>query len=501
MTRLSTLATRWGIFLSALAATAVLLTFTSPEASAHARGASVVVLEDAGAGSGPERAVQDLGGRVVREIPLVRGFSARVPRGALHALRGAPGVRTVHADRRFKLRSADEDEVVAPVAPVTPSMTMTTVNAAIGAGTAGSGAADVALVDSGISPVGSLAGRVVNGPDFSADGRFPNLRNLDAFGHGTHLAGVIAGVAPGARLVNVKVADSDGTTSLGRLLAGIDWVVRHGDHGALDVRVVNLAFGAEAEGSYRDDPLAFAAERAWQRGVVVVAAAGNGGTDSAGLDSPAHDPFVIAVGASDSNGTAELGDDAVAAFSSRGSATRRPDVLAPGVAIVSERVAGGFLDEAFPAARIGETGFRGSGTSQAAAVVSGAAAVLVGARPGLGPDAVKALLRSRARPLMGVDSALQGAGVIDVAASAATPEPRDSRQRFQSARLGGWLRHAPRNQYAVENLRATLDEQPLDQQSLDEQSAGRATAGRAIRWTSNRWTSNRWTAVEWGGGS
>ena len=126
----------------------------------------------------------------------------------------------------------------------------------------------------------------MNGPDLSEDARYPSLRNVDAFGHGTHLAGVIAGVAPSARLVNVKVADSDGSTSLGRLLAGIDWVVRHGDGDGLDVRVVNLAFGAETEGSYRDDPLAFAVERAWQDGVVVVAAAGNGGPEPTASTRP-----------------------------------------------------------------------------------------------------------------------------------------------------------------------------------------------------------------------
>ena len=258
------------------------------------------------------------------------------------------------------------------------------------------------------------------------------------------------------------------------------------------MRVVNLAFGAETEGSYRDDPLAFAVERAWQDGVVVVAAAGNGGPDSTSLDTPAHDPYVIAVGASDSNGTADLGDDAVAAFSSRGSASRAPDVIAPGVAIVSERVAGGFLDEAFPEARIGETGFRGSGTSQAAAAVSGAAAVLVGARPGLDPDEVKALLRSGARPLANTDASLQGAGVVDLAASAAMPEPRNARQRFQNARLGGWLRYAPRNQYAVENLKS-------NRWSSNRWSSNRWSSNRwsSNRWSSNRWSSNRWSSNRW----
>ncbi|HYH88540.1 MAG TPA: S8 family serine peptidase, partial [Solirubrobacteraceae bacterium] len=484
MTKLSLPVVRWGIFLSALWTLAVLLSFT-PQASANQLLAPVVVLEDAGAGNGPEHAVANLGGSVDREIPLVSGFTARVPRSALETLRDTPGVRSVNADRRFKLRSTED-------APVTPATTLGAVNGAIRAGTVRAGRTDVALVDSGISPVGSLAGRVVNGPDLSEDAQYPSLRNVDAFGHGTHLAGVIAGVAPGARLVNVKVADSDGATSLGRLLAGIDWVVRHGDDGDLDVRVVNLAFGAETEGSYRDDPLAFAVERAWQKGVVVVAAAGNGGPDSTSLDTPAHDPYVIAVGASDSNGTTELDDDAVAAFSSRGSASRGPDVIAPGVAIVSERVIGGFLDEAFPDARIGETGFRGSGTSQAAAAVSGAAAVLVGARPALDPDDVKALLRSGARPLANTDASLQGAGVVDIAASAAMPEPRNARQRFQNARLGGWLRQAPRNQYAVENLKS-------NRWSSNRWSSNRWSSNRwsSNRWSSNRWSSNRWSSNRW----
>ena len=240
------------------------------------------------------------------------------------------------------------------VVPAVASTTLGVLTSTVGATGAGGEGIDVALVDSGVTPVGSLAGRVVNGPDFSDDARVDELRNLDAFGHGTHLAGIVAAVAPDARIVNVKVADSDGTTSLGRLLAGIDWVARHGDDRGLNVRVLNLAFGAESEGSYRDDPIAFAAERAWQQGLVVVASAGNGGAEADGLDSPAHDPYLVAVGALDSGATASLADDGMATFSSRGSASRAPDVVAPGTAILSERVAGSFLDEAFPAARIGE---------------------------------------------------------------------------------------------------------------------------------------------------
>jgi serine protease AprX len=481
----STHAIRWGIILTVLWAILVLFSFTPPQASAHERSAQVVVLKESGAGRGPERAVEDLGGRVVREIPLVSGFSARVPRGAVRALRGTRGIRSVHRDRRYALRSTTD------VVPATASTTLDTVTATVGAIGAGGAGADVALVDSGVSPVGSLAGRVVNGPDFSDDARVDELRSLDAFGHGTHLAGIVAAVAPGARIVNVKVADSDGSTSLGRLLAGIDWVARRGDRDGLDVRVLNLAFGAESEGSYRDDPLAFAAERAWQRGLVVVASAGNGGSETDGLDSPAHDPYVVAVGAVDSGATASLADDGIAPFSSRGSETRGPDVVAPGTAILSERVAGSFLDEAFPAARI-DGGFRGSGTSQAAAVVSGAAARIVADRPGLDPDEVKALLRAGAHPLPGTDTSLQGAGVVDVAASEALPVPRRADQRFPVARLGGWLRGAVSNQFAIENLKGS-------RWTGSRWTGSRWTGSRwtGSRWTGSRWTGSRWTSVEW----
>ena len=476
MTILPTHAIRWGIILAVLWGILVLFSFTPPQASAHERSSLVVVLEKSGAGSRPETAVEDLGGRVVREIPLVRGFSARVPRSAVRALRGAPGIRSVHFDRRYVLRSTDE------VAPATPSTTLDTLRATVGAATAPSSGVDVALVDSGVAPVGPLAGRVVNGPDFSEDGDIDALRSLDAFGHGTHLAGIVTAVAPSARIVNVKVADADGSTSLARLLAGIDWVVRHGDDHGLDVRVLNLAFGADSEGSYRDDPLAFAVERAWQQGLVVVTSAGNGGPDTDALDSPAWDPFVVAVGAVDSGATASFADDGIAPFSSRGSATRGPDVVAPGVAIVSLRVPGSFLDEAFPAARV-DGGFRGSGTSQAAAVVSGAAALLVGDRPALDPDEVKALLRSGAHSLPGVDTSLQGAGAVDVAASEAAAVPRRAEQRFLPARLGGWLRQAPHIEYAVENPAS---------------SRWSSSRWSSSRWSSSRWSSSRWTGFAWG---
>ena len=201
-----------------------------------------------------------------------------------------------------------QDAVADPVAPVVPEAddgpararaSMDLIRAATGAeqsGLTGAGV-DVALIDSGVIGVGALggAGKLVRGPDFSDDAWDPDLRGLDTFGHGSHMAGVIAGsdagsgyrgVAPGARLVSVKVAGADGVTSLVRVLMALDWVRHHRDRDGLHIRVVNLSFGVDSRRSYVREPLAYAAEQLWQRGVTVVAAAGNQ-ADGTGTPRPA----------------------------------------------------------------------------------------------------------------------------------------------------------------------------------------------------------------------
>ena len=487
--------------LAVVASTAAVLAATAGTAQAK----SVVVLEQDGAGNTPERAVRALGGSVDRPLRLVGGFSARVPARSVARLRRSDGVRSVTADRAFTLHDADAGSTL-------PGTSLAVAGATIRTGLVGAGGAgvDVALVDSGVSPVAGLdaPGKVVHGPDLSEDAGDPDKAHLDGFGHGTHLAGAIAGddaasgfagVAPAARIVSVKVADHDGQTTLSRLLGGLDWVTRNGRRDGLNVRVVNLAFGADAGGDYRTDPLALAVERAWQQGVVVVAAAGNGGNETSSLDSPAYDPYVLAVGAEDSAGTADASDDFVAEFSSRGSATRAPDVVAPGVAIVSLRVPGALLDEQFHAARIGERHFRGSGTSQAAAVASGAVARLLAARPELGPDEAKAVLRATARPLDGADAALQGSGLVDVTAAAAAAVPADARQRHARAHGTGRMRGTLGVELAVEHPDADASRWTASRWTASRWTASRWTASRwtASRWTASRWTASRWTASRW----
>ena len=345
---------------------------------------------------------------------------------------------------------------------------------------------DVALIDSGVVPVGGLAepGRVIHGPDFSSERRDRHLATLDTFGHGTHVAGLIAGrdaitgfasAAPGARLVSVKVAGANGETSLPQVLAALEWVQRNRNARGLDIRVVNLALGVEARGGYRRDVLAWTVEQLWQDGIAVVAAAGNHGSKANRLDIPAADPFVIAAGATDTRDTADPADDRVADFSSR-SRLRPPDVVAPGTNMVSLRVPGSALDQEYPGARVGATYFRGSGTSQAAAVVAGLAARLLSARPELTPDQLKALLIAGAVDLPDQPEA-DGAGRVDLERSldVAVPGVDEARQRWAPA--------------------------VLDRRELFTALRGGDKYGPDAEWSGRRWSGRRWSGRRWSGAS
>ena len=151
--------------------------------------------------------------------------------------------------------------------------------------------------------------QVINGPDLSFDSQAPNLTDIDTYGHGTHMAGLIAGrdaaippgkedeadhyfvgAAPGARIVSIKVAASDGATDVSQVIAAIDWIVQHRNSDGLNIRVLNLSFGTDGTQDYQLDPLAYAAEVAWHHGIVVVVAAGNSGFGTPQLNNPAYDP-------------------------------------------------------------------------------------------------------------------------------------------------------------------------------------------------------------------
>jgi serine protease AprX len=417
---------------------------------------------------------------------------------------------------------------------------------------------DVAVIDTGTTPVPSLrdAGKVVVGPDLSFDSQADNLRYLDGFGHGTHMASLIAGrevppgsgaayaedtrnlygMAPDARLVSIKVGDARGAVDVSQLVAAVDWVVQNRASGGLNIRVLNLSFGTDSTQSALLDPLSYAAEVAWRKGIVVVASAGNDGGAAAGLADPAYNGSILAVGAVDTQGTDSMADDAVPAFSQRPRNAlyqRSPDLVAPGVGIVAAGVPGGYLWTAHPGARLGADQFRGSGTSQSAAVVSGAAALLLQRWPTLTPDALKELLTRTATPLRNATSAAQGNGELNVASALATWPLTlgvhvgyfgyfgGSADRHRHAR--GCARvEAPGHGRRRAHRRARRHGRPMDalarrtphprradvvrRRLVQRQPGGRATASPATTspvagrtWGGRSWAGRSWAGSSWSG--
>lgn len=344
------------------------------------------------------------------------------------------------------------------------------VRTAIAAPVLGTGAGvDVALVDTGVVPVSSLpAARVSYGPDLSSDAANPALANLDAFGHGTNVASIISCVAPDARIVSVKAAAADGSTSLDRLVGGIDWVTANAHVGGRNVRVLNLSFNV-APGT-DGGQLSRAMRGAWAAGIVVVVSAGND-IGTSGVQSPADDPKIVAVGASEVTTTG-----VIAAAATSAPFGRCPDVLAPGVGIIGARVPGSYLDVTFPAARVGQDGFRGSGTSQAAAVVSGTLAVLASHRSFLNPDQMKAILKAATTWMSGFSAGCPGAAGL-----------QSSRTLTQSVPLAFW----------AALINAGLPPMTLSTPLLPGLITGASWNGSI--WSGNRWSGNRWSGNRWSG--
>ncbi len=351
---------------------------------------------------GPGFRAADLpaGVRLQEELPGVHALILRTEASRVPALLRTPAVRGVSRDVALHTTGegpASGDGVLAPLA----------VGGGTGKGGVGKGVR-VAVLDTGVADTRALdraSGRLLRGPDFSDDSS--GLR--DGYGHGTFMAnlvagasadGVVVGVAPAASVVDVKVADGQGRTSLSRVLKGLDWVATTGvDRG---VRVLSLSLSADRpDGGYGADPLTDAAEAVQRAGVTVVVSAGN---DPSGVSDPGHDPLLFTVGAADS------ASSTVASFSGRAvvAGRARPDLVAPGVRMLSYLPDDSALAQRYPAARVGRL-WRGSGTSQATAVTAGAVAAFLTGREGLRPADVRASFAAVARP---VQDAAAGAGLL-----------------------------------------------------------------------------------------
>jgi len=303
----------------------------------------------------------------------------------------------------------------------------------------------VVVIDSGLEPNGDFSS--VSFYDFTADQ--PGAPPYDDYGHGTHVAGLIAskgalsqgayaGVAPKARLISLKVLDAQGRGATSTVIGAIEFAITNRQ--SLGADIINLSLGHPILERGETDPLVQVVEAAVRAGIVVVVAAGNVGRNVVtgvsgygGILSPANAPSAITVGALDSRETTTRGDDAVAPFSSRGptwyDALTKPDLVAPGQALVSDAAIASTLYTQLPQAQVAGNGgiarfLRLNGTSMSAAVTSGVAALMVEAgRSAFGvspaPATIKAALAYTALPLHGPDALTQGHGALNASGAIA----------------------------------------------------------------------------------
>jgi serine protease AprX len=371
--------------------------------------------------------------RADRKLNLINGVDLELPNRVIERLEARPEVFRVHYDR--------------PVAAHNYKTNITigahVVRSSLEFDGKGVG---VAVIDSGVTswhndltrgssttayPYGNQ--RVAKFVDFVNGETTP----YDDYGHGSHVAGIIAGngydsssqksgVAPGAHLVVLKVLDANGNGSIGNVIAAMDWVATNG--AAYNIRVVNLSIGARVNESYWTDPLTLAAKKLTDKGIVVVTAAGNFGRAVDGrqqfgsITAPGNAPWVLTVGASSTQGTTSRTDDVMADYSSAGPTKydylAKPDLVAPGTGTVSLSVPGSTMYSTKATALSNGTTAPNvylslSGTSMAAPVVAGTVATMFQANPNLTPNLVKAILQYTAQPYNGYKPLQQGAGFLN----------------------------------------------------------------------------------------
>ena len=378
---------------------------------------------------------------------------------------------------------------------------------------------DVAVIDTGIAPVDELSSTdVFVGPDLSFEGGVDAVAGLDTYGHGTHMAGIIAGrtpgadplrprrgdfigVAPDAGIVSVKVADNTGAVDVSQVIAAIDWVVQNRNANGLNIRVLNLSYNTNGTQNYIDDPLSKAVENAWNHGIVVVVSAGNEGRAAYGLANPATNPKVLAVSAAELYAGYGWG---VPVWAPSGDGVRNPDLIAPGVSIASLRVPGSRIDTEHPGGRIAgdDRLFLGSGTSQAAAVTSGAVALLLEQRPELTPDQVKQLLTDNAASVF-EKVLFKGHGLVDLnAAMTATPSPADQTQTPATG-LGSLEASRGTDHVKIGETRLvgeyTVNGAAWDPAAWVQASESGSTWSGTDDWAGSTWSGSTWSGSTWSG--
>jgi len=373
--------------------------------------------------------VQGRGGLLKRQLGLVKGGAFRLPASALKELANDPDVAYIAPDRPLYSTSDGSPTAVLDYHTDTVNAPLAWTKGLTGAGVG------VAVIDSGMIDINDFhsqnSNRVVFGQNFV--GGISGSAN-DQYGHGSHVAGIIGGngnnstgsnyfytfkgIAPNVNLIDLRVLDQNGAGTDSQVIAAIQMAIQL--KSTYNIRVINLSLGRPVYESYTLDPLCQAVEQAWKAGIVVVVAAGNQGRNNSAstsgygtITAPGNDPYVITVGAMKTMGTANRADDQIASYSSKGPTLYdhvvKPDLVAPGNRIISVYAQGLTMDQLYPLNEIStwlyqsngnstasDTYYVLSGTSMAAPMVSGAAALLLQKSPSLTPDQVKARLMKTA---------------------------------------------------------------------------------------------------------
>jgi serine protease AprX len=400
----------------------------------------VIVITGAPILDSQEAEARITGAQMHHRFGKLAGYAADVPAGSLRRLASLQGVLGVSYDS--EVSGANDLNYVTVGADAVDREYSGSASGLDGSGVT------IAVVDSGVAAHPDLGSRLLT--EVEIVGHEKGF--ADPYGHGTHVAGIIAGdgaassdaksirkfngIAPKAHIISVRVLDGNGGGRVSDVLVGIDWVLNHKEE--YGIRIMNLSLGHPVEEPSAADPLCRAVEAAWKAGVLVVAAAGNAGLAGyASIHSPGNDATILTVGASNNFQSSSRSDDILTTYSSRGPTPLdhvvKPDLLAPGNRTLSLRAPGSTLDETFPSLRVKQGSFRDdpasadqdslyfqlSGSSMAAGVVSGMAALMIQADPSLNPDTIKARLMKSAEKRLAYDLFSEGAGFADLHAAMA----------------------------------------------------------------------------------
>ena len=492
-----------------LVATALAGTTMVDAPAASASSTETVIVTSTGLLS-PVAAVLDVLGTVLTRFQIIDGVEASIPAALAPALDALPGI-TVTPDVSVSVQSTVES--TGPHAPSDEFLQQTGATQLASAGDTGQGVT-VAVLDTGIDRLPDFAGRLIGGVDLTGE----NDPFQDDYGHGTFVAGLIAGdgtssdgqyqgEAPGADLVSIKVAGADGTTDLVRLILGLQWAIQNrlADH----IGVLNMSLGFRPFEATAINPLDLAVEAAWNSGIAVVASAGNAGPVNGTILSPGDDPLVITVGALDDLAQPVTGDDEMTSFSSAGPTLIdgwvKPDLVTSGRSVVSLAAPGSTIYDENPSARIGSGNFVGSGTSFSSAIASGAAALVLADNPGLTPDQLKARLLGTTDPGPVGNPFVDGHGALD-AYAAASADPMNLRQSafgLLPALPGATVSLSPAGSPVDTWNRNLWSGVSWPQASGSGPgwpgSAWNGPAWNGYAWTSRAWNNGGWNGAAWNG--